>query len=142
MTTIHVQETLEIEAMVDANRAGQAKMKDILTAAARRRVDRAGKEGVERRCWERRGTSRSQDGEGGATVRRHWWRQAAASMAPSSSFGGTKQRRYDLGGCTTASRVAGAALRGVGAAEVGEELKKHRVCETGQAWREGRSRIS
>ena len=36
MTTIHVQETLEIEAMVDANRAGQAKMKDILTAAAMR----------------------------------------------------------------------------------------------------------
>jgi len=33
MTTIHVQETLEIEAMVDANRAGQAKMKDILTVA-------------------------------------------------------------------------------------------------------------
>ena len=47
-------------------------------------------------------------------------------MAPSSSVGGTKQRRYDLGGCTTASREAGAALRGVGAAEVGEELKKHR----------------
>jgi len=33
MTTIHVQETSEIEAMVDANKAGQAKMKDILTVA-------------------------------------------------------------------------------------------------------------
>ena len=63
-------------------------------------------------------------------------------MAPSRSVGGTKQRRHDLGGwCTMASREAEAALRGVGAAEVGEELKKHRVCETGRAWREGRSRI-
>ena len=95
--------------------------------AWQRLADRAEKrEGVERRCWERRGTSRSQDGEGRATTRRRRWRQAVASCR----------------GGTTAGRAAGVALRGVGAAEVGGELKKHRVCETCRAWRESRSRIS